>query len=254
MQKIKFNEGRHLQFEMLLCLDKFCRENNITYYLAFGTLLGAARHQGFIPWDDDIDVMLPEPDLRKLCKTFQSDKYRIVSAENDKSHNLLFPRMYDMRTCSFVGNIQTFGLGIDLYGIYGLTSSVFKHLAYIQKFYKLWKQRVYLAGLRSHLIRWHLWMGKSLDCEPLHKSVLRGIAHQQQYSFMDSHICMIDTRPAMPVPKSVFGVSTKLSFEGTEFYVPQNYHQLLTLMYGDYMQLPPKEQQKPYHGYDCYWL
>ncbi len=80
MNAIDFVEARHLQYEMLKVVDKFCRENNITYYLAFGTLLGAVRHRGFIPWDDDVDVMLPQPDLDKFCRLFKSNIYKIVMA------------------------------------------------------------------------------------------------------------------------------------------------------------------------------
>lgn len=253
MRKIEFNEARHLQLEMLKAVDIFCRANGIVYYLAFGTLLGAVRHKGFIPWDDDIDIMFPEPELKRFCKTFKSDKYHIISADNDMSHNLLFPKLYDIRTASNVGNIITNGIGIDLYGIYGLPSSVFKHLDYINKFYRLWNQRRRLSGLRTRMIRWRLWPKTNLTCNLLHKSVLNGIKHQQQYPYGDSEICMIDTRPAMPFLKSLLGVPVDIQFEDGLFYAPQEYEQLLTLMYGNYKELPPESQRVPYHGYDCYW-
>ena len=163
MKKIDFSEARALQYEMLKVIDRFCRENNITYYMTYGTLLGAVRHQGFIPWDDDIDIMMPQPDLDNFCSIFSSERYKVVSVENDKSHGLVFPRLYDMNTYSLMGNIKTYGIGIDLYGIYGLPTSPFKHRDYINEFYRLWTIRGKLSGFRRHLAQNKLWPSKNLD-------------------------------------------------------------------------------------------
>lgn len=253
MKAIDFHEARALQYEMLKVVDKFCRENNITYFLTFGTLLGAVRHKGFIPWDDDIDIMMPEPDLKKFCELYKSDRYVVVSAESDPSHILVFPRMYDELTYSYTGNIKTYGIGIDLYGIYGLTSSVYKYRDYIRKFYVLWNKRRRLAGFRRHLALWHLWPVNSLSFPLLQNEVMKGIRHQQQYPYETSKICMIDTRPAMPIIKDWLQDPIELTFEDGVFYAPRGYKELLTLMYGNYMELPPDNQRTPYHGYNCFW-
>lgn len=253
MKAIEFNEARHLQYLMLKEVDTFCRKNNITYFLAYGTLLGAARHKGFIPWDDDIDIMMPEPDLKKFCKLYSSERYVIVSAENDSSHNLVFPKMYDKNTCSYIGKTKTYGIGIDLYGIYGLTPSVFKHLAYIRKFYKLWNTRRRLSAIRSRFVRWNLWPSKDMGFKLLQNETIKGIRHQEQYPYDKANICMLDTRPAMPILKEWFEKTIEVQFEDGMFFAPSYYKELLTLMYGDYMQLPPENQRVPYHGYDCFW-
>ena len=65
MKEISFEDSKQVRLEIMLAIDKFCREHNLRYYLAFGTLLGAVRHHGFIPWDDDMDILMPRPDLER---------------------------------------------------------------------------------------------------------------------------------------------------------------------------------------------
>ena len=72
-QEISFEEKKRIQLEMLDEIDAFCRANNIRYSIAFGTLLGAVRHKGFIPWDDDVDIMMPLPDLMRFKQMFKSN-------------------------------------------------------------------------------------------------------------------------------------------------------------------------------------
>ena len=83
IKKISFEKQKEIQLEMLKEIDYFCKHNSIRYSLAFGTLLGAIRHKGYIPWDDDVDIMMPYPDLIKLKRLFSSEKiskgYRIRS-------------------------------------------------------------------------------------------------------------------------------------------------------------------------------
>ena len=86
MKKIEFEEMRQLQYELLLELDKICKENGLTYLLAYGSLLGAVRHGGFIPWDDDVDVIMPMSDIDKLEQIYHSDKYSVVTCYNNKEH------------------------------------------------------------------------------------------------------------------------------------------------------------------------
>ena len=103
-KKLTLSEIKALQLEMLIDFDKFCRENNITYFLSYGTLLGAVRHKGYIPWDDDIDVMVPRTEIEKVRILYKSDRYKIADANNEPNYEYPYPRLIDMKTYRAVAN------------------------------------------------------------------------------------------------------------------------------------------------------
>ena len=77
MKELTLEELKEIEFEILKVFDAFCKENNIRYFLAFGTLLGAIRYKKFIPWDDDVDVLVPREDYERLVKIFNdNEKYQ----------------------------------------------------------------------------------------------------------------------------------------------------------------------------------
>ena len=96
MKEMTLNEIQNVSLEILKDFHKFCVKNNLTYSLDSGTLIGAIRHQGFIPWDDDIDVIMPRKDYDILCKTYRSEKgYKIISNINQSSF-IFFARICEM--------------------------------------------------------------------------------------------------------------------------------------------------------------
>ena len=102
MTEIDSAQNKKLMIEELLYIDKVCKENHLRYYLAYGTLLGAVRHQGFIPWDDDVDILMPRPDYEKLislinCREERS-KYKVLHAENNRQYNYPFAKLINTDT------------------------------------------------------------------------------------------------------------------------------------------------------------
>ena len=122
MKRIDLQEMQQLELNILLELDRFCQENGLVYYLAYGSLLGAVRHKGFIPWDDDVDVWMPRPDYDKLMRLFHHDQkgtkipyYRLVTPM-DRDSRPSFVKIMDTRTIKKEKNCDysTGGLGVEI--------------------------------------------------------------------------------------------------------------------------------------------
>ena len=100
MREIKFEELKNLQLDILLSVHDFCMKNGIEYSLAAGTLIGAIRHKGYIPWDDDIDISMPRPDYDKFICTFNqpNNYYQVIAMSNDREYGFPFAKVHDTRT------------------------------------------------------------------------------------------------------------------------------------------------------------
>ena len=141
------SELRNMQYEMLkalLFLDKICKENNIPYFLTGGTLLGAIRHQGFIPWDDDLDIALLKKDYKKLYKILlqlSSDEYVFQSQETDFNYINVFPK-FRAKKGNYLGSIPARG---ELYKYRGVAIDIF-----------CTEKISYLTALLSHIYHYAL--------------------------------------------------------------------------------------------------
>ena len=85
MQELTLKELQQVSLDIIKDVHSFCVNNNITYSIAYGTLIGALRHKGFIPWDDDVDIVMPRPDFERFCREYRSDKLRLIYYGNDKT-------------------------------------------------------------------------------------------------------------------------------------------------------------------------
>lgn len=104
MRRIELDELRQLELEILDYVARFCDEHNITDWLDFGTLIGAIRHKGYIPWDDDIDISMMRADYDKFIRLFNSEqtgKYEMRCIENDNNHGLLFGYVHNKETLRY---------------------------------------------------------------------------------------------------------------------------------------------------------
>jgi len=275
--------------DMLLALDAFCKENGLRYYLSGGTLLGAVRHKGFIPWDDDIDVNMPRPDCEKLMEiALKARKKQVEIDEEAPNENpacgrigsyILCPPNYDqeyhhyhyklfdesilVRKHNEDGSLKkrVYPIFIDIFPIEGLPDSLeetVKHYKLLEKrkdqarlmWYaaqRIRKQplKVALRNLRARLIRGYSKKSK----EDLFQAV---VSVQRTYSFDDSaYVGVMSTNihhEEERVKKEDYLPTVEVEFEGHKFPAPANYDTYLTQLYGDYMQLPPAEEQTSRHA------
>ena len=98
MKELDCKEIQSIGLEILCAFDAFAKKHNLTYYLSGGTLLGAVRHKGFIPWDDDIDLMMPRPDYQYLIHHFQHKQYHLSCCDLERDYCSFQARIWDTNT------------------------------------------------------------------------------------------------------------------------------------------------------------
>lgn len=252
------------QLALLEVFDHLCKSNDLTYYLFAGTLLGAVRHKGFIPWDPDLDVAMPRKDyetfLRLFSKNQQKDApYFIGTYMTQKDHYSPHAILYLNRTRilldrpSYERNFKSHeGVYIDVFPLDNgpdepkLQKKQSKRMAFYKKLL-YWKAgQYYRSGLFYKF-------AKSLIRFCLHILPLRFVhwmmnKEMSRYNNKKTNF-IIDggtsyTYERTILSKDIYGVPTQLEFEGKMFSVPNKYSEYLKKYYGDYMKFPPESSIK----------
>lgn len=269
MRKITdIKEMQEIALGLLLYLDEICREHGLKYFVSDGTLLGTIRHQGFIPWDDDVDVWLPREDYEKLEKIVNSDAghpYRVLNHKNMKGYYLAYGKLVHTGTSlveHFAAAVDT-GVFIDLFPYDGLpekgTAVYDRHM---DKLVFLDTQRVsafrnyhdYLKGGKGGIRKMCKWAIRRCYGG---KRILDTIEKEcKKYPIEGSPYvaCMCGGyRKTDVVPREAVASVIRLPFEGHMVNVPVGYETYLRTMYGDYMKLPPENERVPKHESDAWW-
>lgn len=250
---------------MFASFHAFCVNNNLRYYALGGTMLGAIRHRGFIPWDDDIDVGMPREDYKRLCELLQNKKIEnryILETPNSCDPNFLYPyfKLYDTTTTLIENtkNILVRGIFIDIFPLDGLGDTKSECYANYSKI----SYRINLLKLRNVKIRKERNLLKNIllfliqipsrpfiyDKEICHK--IDSIC--QRYSLDEkvyggNLLGAWGLKEVMPV--SVFGTPKLYDFENIHIYGVQHADEYLTRQYGNWRKLPPIEKQITHHDY-----
>lgn len=266
MKEITNEELKVLQLDILAKVDEFCRKNNISYTLIFGTLIGAIRHKGYIPWDDDIDIAMPRPSYDRFLETFNGyDTYLyVIAPETNINYYAPYANVCDRRTILYEGynghrGIEV-GVKIDIFPIDGTPED---ETEYVKRTMLLDDYRTIMRWKRNKLQFYNLKLllitiAKKLkyslySYESLQNKIL---TEERKYPFSNSKY--VDN-VAFPVysntrlPKCCFDKYIDVHFENKLFMVIESYDEYLTKVYGDYMQLPPEEKRIPHHGFTAYW-
>ncbi len=239
---------RQLEYLRILKeLDRYCTEKGLCYYIGCGTLIGAVRHKGFIPWDDDLDVYMPEPDFNKFFTGYKSKDYTIHTCWNDKAHQHIFARFNnDNIIPQSIGQYKE-GFGIDVYIIYGAPADSDEQNKHMNNVFRFIKIRDVIRRVRNGLARRNLWPSRNLSSKLLNWTIKRTIKEFKKYDYYQCEYVWPFGGGRFNIRKEIFGSPIRLQFEDGFFMAPEHYHEYLTLGYGDYMQLPPEEKRTPYH-------
>ena len=255
---------QEIELENLRMLMEICEKNHLRYYLIGGSLLGAMRHRGFIPWDDDIDVGLPRPDYNRfvqIAKDYLPAHMDIKTMTSDPNYKCYFTRLINNKKKIYWDHGQytaVIGVWMDVFPLDGLPKNrllrklqVFR--VTLNKALYQFTQIDYVTTNRTNrplservLIRFAqlTHIGKLMDADKRLKKLDRAV---QRY---DYDTCAYAWNfsgcygKREIVPHIQLGGSRTAQFEGMQVSIPEAAEDYLTSIYGDYMKLPPEDQRK----------
>lgn len=257
MIKMTEEEQKSVLLDILSYVDKVCSENNLKYWISYGTLLGAIRHNGFIPWDDDIDVDMPREDYNKFIEITRNEKiYKTLTVLNTKGYNYPFVKVVDSRTYVVENDntcIDDMGVYVDIFPIDNLGNTI---------------EEAKEKCIKLNKLTWRVWgyYGINWKNNGIKGLLLKGVGIKRLYSKL-----LEETNRSSSSNSTYVGLNfcrdeemyiyrdewfeklVKHTFEGRMFNIPERYDEFLTCLYGDYMKLPPKEQRVTLHNMECYF-
>ena len=252
-QKLTRSEIRQVQLEMLDEVDAFCRKNNIRYSLAFGTLLGAVRHKGFIPWDDDMDIIMPLPDMLRFKELFKSEKIQYIDIDTENHYPNHFSRIAYRPTYDRVNRfVKSYGVNIDIYPVVGMPDTEEQIQAFLKDLKPLYKKRMYYRKLRRDMLKkfpFAFTPGFDAVISRFRVVVLNSFPYQGAKNFLHAG----SVRRVNIFGFDVFDSMTEFDFEGHKYMGLARYDEYLTQCYGDYMQLPPEDKRVGTHTGNFFW-
>lgn len=262
----KLNEFQQVLLQTFKEFARFCEQNDIKYFAAFGTLLGVIRHHGFIPWDDDIDVMMMRQDYEKFLtarEQLRGSNYW-VSDIRDGEHPYAFAKFYT-NACT-VWEVRQFpfiiGPWIDIFPVDEYTpSSETDSKLYDEYHHALWNYRKAMSyqswkEIGTDFIRLNGFNGpiklvKQCFYKPFRSRYFNRVKRLQKQvnAVRGTHYKPWTEVKRRIYEKGWFADARPMPFEDTTMLVPNGWHELLTDSYGDYMTPPPAEKQVPNHHY-----
>lgn len=250
--------------ETFKAFDKFCQKHNIKYYAAYGTAIGAIRHKGLIPWDDDIDVYMLRPDYEKFCSLqgHVNDKYDIMNINNDNYWLLELAKFVDTNTTlwEFEEFPLILGVYIDIFPLYEIDTEENaimmkqEHDYYstrIEEGMKHYSIKKILSSLKHPRYTYKCLLSKYYYRYKLHRNIKKYLSWIKKCSKIKGNYYISYEGGyglGEMMNKEWFKESIKVPFEDTFINLPIGYDGILKGLYGEYMSFPPKEKQKSIHG------
>lgn len=261
-KQISWDESRQIQLEILKFVDAFCKANYIQYSLAFGTLLGAVRHKGYIPWDDDIDIMMTRENYEKFRALYNSDIFPLADLKSDSTHPVPIAKVYDTRTIFYYReNIKRkYGLFIDIFPFDNVPDdtderekwlkSVKKYIGYNtlrnNSFSYILSTMSFMHRLKGLFVK--LFFSRNYIHKKLEDLFVMYNDNEGLNLSVPAVMVMNKMNHSKVFPKSLFLNYDTIEFENEQFQCIKDFNTFLSIYYGDYMKLPPIEERVGKHG------
>lgn len=263
MRRLNVEEVKAIQIDILEAVAAFCEENQIKYWLNSGTLIGAIRHKGYIPWDDDIDIGMLREEYEKFLKLFNksNSKYRFDCFELNDEFPYPYGKVFDTDTVLYEPDTNGLkqSINIDVFVIDNAPDDDME----VKKMYK-----------RRHRLRYMFVFSQSkriLPGDPMINRIAKTLVHSllsvtsskkyikkmientKRYNNTETKRVGDFTGYAKVVTdRSVFDSFIDVTFEGKQYKAPVGYDVWLKEIYGDYMSLPPVEERITHHRFEAY--
>lgn len=264
------DELKKIELRTLQQLHDLCTQEGLRYSLCGGTLLGAIRHKGFIPWDDDIDVLMPRPDYNRLiayCQTHETP-FRLICSQTESGYGYLFGKAVAKDTVMIEENTNPnhvdMGVYVDIFPVDGMGNTVeearknFKAREFAREVLvaKNWS-RFFRSKTRSWYvepIRFAFFLlSRLVPMKTLVKHIEKYYA-QFDFDKCEYVACMCGVYRLKEIcPREEYTQYIALPFETGCFIGLKEYDKCLTRMYGDYMQLPPEHKRVTHHMFQAYY-
>ena len=261
MKKMTIKEQKRVMIEILEYFDSICRKNNIKYSLIGGSLIGAIRHKGIIPWDDDIDVVLDKYNYRKIVEILKKDnnpKYKLLTKDRVKDYYFSFPKL--VATNTFVREekclqeCKQYGIFIDIlyYNNLPKDNKLFKKLKLLNSLLSRKKLDFKNESFKQNFLRFN----KNLISLMIGYNNILKMKNRLETNNVDDKYAVI-TLPLRSIEKE-YQLNKNIKeyidvpFENIKAMIYKNYDEILKTTFGDYMQLPPKSE-RTIHGLEAYW-
>ncbi len=251
-------ELRQIQMGILDEVHRFCEAHGLRYFLSSGTLIGAVRHKGYIPWDDDIDIYMPRKDYEQFLKMFTDKEgtYRVINPATEPHYYYTFAKVVDQRTRMVEKETEGYEIGVymDIFPVDFVSDNlqererIFKQKKLL---YKIRRCKISQSNPLQSKLAYLVYKHWPLSVKQIEKRIRRLIVLDHP----TSTVCnMTEAGPSIKgcFPAEDLASTVDIEFEGKQYKTMVGYKDYLERTYGDYMTLPPVEQRVT-HKFEAYW-